>query len=316
MTQATTPQDEVPAMNEILDHQNRAERLDLLRAQRAYYQRAKRLQTLFLICALILPWAASFWGPDDQQVRPMLALLSVVVLLLDIGVATRLQRDWVKTAARIQEQFDTEVFGLPWNQFVVGSKVDPESVRSVTRQPITPAQLKALAGWYERCVGSVPLPLGRLVCQRTNITYDMRVRKGYAWGCLTVAVVLFLVCLIHGIHEGLTLSDQLLKVVIPFVPLAAFVLREHRKQSDAVETLTTLKAEVEKLWAKALKEPASTELQQDSRNLQDAIYRNRTANPLVYDWVYWLSRKLNEDSARHAAETLVAEAKRSLGEVK
>lgn len=316
MSQPTTPQHEDPAMNEIPDHQNKEHRLDLLRAQRSYYRRAKRLQTLFLVCALALPWAASFWGPDDQEARPMLALLSVVVLLLDLGVATRLQRDWVKTAARIQEQFDTEVLGLPWNQFVVGSRVDPESIRSVTRQPMTPAQRKDLTGWYERCVGSVPLPLGRLVCQRTNITYDMRVRKGYAWGCLTVAVVLFLICLIHGIHQGLTLSAQLLKVVVPFTPLAAFVLREHRKQSDAVETLTTLKAEVEKLWAKALKDPASTELQQDSRNLQDAIYRNRTANPLVYDWVYWLSRKLNEDAARHAAESLVTEAKRSLGKVK
>lgn len=316
MNQTKPPQHEDPAMNEIVDHQNKEHRLELLRAQRSYYRRAKRLQTVLLVCALALPWAASFWGPDDREVRPMLALLSVVVLLLDIGVATRLQRDWVKTAARIQEQFDTEVLGLPWNQFVVGSRADPESIRSVTRQPMTDAQRKNLTGWYERCVGSVPLPLGRLVCQRTNITYDMRVRKGYAWGCLTVAVVLFLICLIHGIHEGLTLSDQLLKVVVPFIPLAAFVLREHRKQSDAVETLITLKAEVEKLWIRALKEPSSIELQQDSRNLQDAIYRNRTANPLVYDWVYWLSRKLNEDAARHAAEILVAEAKRSLSEAK
>lgn len=316
MNQATSPESGDPAVNEILVNQNREQHLELLRAQRTYYRRAKRLQTVFLICALVLPWAGSFWGPDDQQVRPMLALLSVVLLLLDVGVATRLQRDWVKTAARIQEQFDTEVLGLPWNQFVVGSRVDPESIRSVTRRPMTAEQRKDLMGWYERCIASVPLALGRLVCQRTNITYDMRVRKGYAEGCLAVAVVLFLICLIHGIHEGLTLSAHLLKVVIPFVPLAAFVLREHRKQADAVETLTTLKAEVEKLWAKALKEPASPELQQDSRNLQDAIYRNRTSNPLVYDWVYWLSRKLNEDAARHAAETLVAEAKRSLAKVK
>lgn len=244
------------------------------------------------------------------------ALASIILLLLEIGLATRLQRDWVKTAARIQEQFDTEVFQLPWNQFVVGSRVDPEVIRSVTRKPTTANQRKDLEGWYDHCVGSVPLPLGRLICQRTNITYDMRVRKTFAWGLLISAILMVVFLLHHGLDEDLSVHELILTILVPFMPFAAFVLREHRKQSDTVESLTTQKSEVDKLWAKALKTPDSNELGQDSRNLQDAIYRNRTSNPLVYDWVYWLMRKLNEDSARHAAETLVAEVKRSLTQVK
>lgn len=303
-------------MNNIPSRQKHDHRLNLLRAQRTYYGRAKYLQTVFLVLALVLPWVGAFWGTNHPEIRPKLALASIMLLLLEIGVAVRLQRDWVKTAARIQEQFDTEVFELPWNQFVVGSKVDPEVIRSVTRKPTTAAQCKDLEGWYEHCVGSIPLPLGRLVCQRTNITYDMRVRKTYAWGLLVTATLLVMFLLNGGLHEGLSFSDLLLTVLVPFIPLAAFVLREHRKQSDTVENLTTLKSEVDKLWAKALKTPDSTELEQDSRNLQDAIYRNRTSNPLVYDWVYWLMRNINEDSARHAADTLVAEAKRSLTQVK
>ncbi|SER72255.1 hypothetical protein SAMN02982919_02881 [Giesbergeria anulus] len=303
-------------MNEIIHDQNRDDRLDLLRAQRTYYRRAKRLQTMFLILALILPWVGTIWGTDDPKIRPMLALTSIMLLLFEIGLGTRVQRDWVKTAARIQEQFDTEVFQLPWNQFVVGSKVDPEVIRAVTLKPITAAQRKKVEGWYEHCVGSIPLLLGRLICQRTNITYDMRVRKAYATGWLVLASVLIAFLMYRGVHEGLTFSDLLLNVIVPFIPLAAFVLREHRKQSDTVETLTTLKSEVDKLWAKALKTPSSAELAQDSRNLQDAIYRNRTSNPLVYDWVYWLRRKLNEDLARHGAETLVADAQHSLTSVK
>lgn len=303
-------------MNDIPSDQNHEERLDLLRAQRAYYLRAKRLQTVFLVLALLLPWVGAILGADHPDIRPQLAIFSIVLLLLEIGVATRVQRDWVKTAARVQEQFDTEVFQLPWNQFVVGSKVDPEVIRSVTRKPITTAQRKDLEGWYEHCVRSVPLTLGRLVCQRTNITYDMRVRGTYAWGLLVTAIFLVIFLLYRGLHEGLSISDLLLTILVPFTPLAAFVLREHRKQSDTVENLTTLKSEVDKLWAKALKTVDSVELAQDSRNLQDAIYRNRTSNPLVYDWVYWLMRKLNEDTARHAAETLVADAKRSLAQAK
>lgn len=300
------------AKNEICRRQNDPQRLDQLRAQRIYYRRAKRLQTVFLVAALVLPWVGLLWGNSTQEIRPLLALVSVLLLLFELGAGVRLQREWVKTAARIQEQFDTEVLGLPWNSFVAGSKVDPESIRAVTLQPITPAEKIKLEGWYERCVEKIPLALARIVCQRTNITYDMRVRERYSMGCLILAGSMLVYFLARGVCDGLTLSALLLNVLLPFIPLGAFVLREHRKQVDTVDSLTTLKSETDKLWSKALKSPDSPDLEQDSRNLQDAIYRNRTSNPLVYDWVYWLSRKFNEDLARHAAATLVAEAQYNL----
>ncbi|MDB5932269.1 MAG: hypothetical protein JWR60_3976 [Polaromonas sp.] len=299
-------------MNKITTDQRPKDRLDLLRAQRTFYGRAKRLQTGFLFMALALPWISFFWGPDASRIRPSLAFIGVVLLLVEIGVATRLQRNWVKTAARIQEQFDTEVLRLPWHSLVTGAKVDPEVIRSVTRKPMTDKEREDLDNWYEVCVGSIPLELGRLVCQRTNINYDMRVRNTYSAGLLWIAVLLVVTLFGYGLYDGLNIPALLLNVLVPFTPLAAFVLREHRKQADTVESLTSLKGEVEKLWAKALANPSSPELTQDSRNLQDAIYRNRTTNPLVYDWVYQVVRKDNEDASRHAAETLVAEAKKSL----
>lgn len=298
--------------NNIAISQNRDDRLDLLRAQRVYYGRVKWMQTVFLVLALALPWAGALWGADKPQLRPLLVLVSIALLLGEIGFATRVQRKWVKTAARIQEQFDTDVLELPWNQFVVGSRVDPEAIRSVTRKPITSKERAELEGWYAKHAGALPLQLARLVCQRTNIAYDMNVRNAYVTGLSVVAASFFCYLLYRGVAEGLSFDSFLLSVAVPFMPLAAHVLRECRKQSDAVEGLITLKSEVEKLWSKALKAPNLTELAQDSRCLQDAIYRNRSSNPLVYDWVYWLVRKFNEDLAIHAAQVLVGEAQRSL----
>lgn len=301
-------------LNNIIASQNREDRLDLLRAQRVYYLRAKRLQSVFIFLALALPWVGVVWGAEIPKLRPWLASAGIVLLLVDIAFATRVQRNWVKTAARIQEQFDTEVYELPWNQLVVGPRVDPEAVRLVTRRPIGAKERSGLEGWYEKCIGTLPLGLARLVCQRTNVTYDMRVRKAYANGLLVAAALLGFYFLHCAMQADLPFAEIVLTAVVPYMPFAAFVLREHRKQADTVETLTTLKSEIDKLWSRSIKSPNSAELMLDARSLQDAIYRNRTSNPLVYDWVYWLMRKLNEDLARHAAQSLVDEAQRSLNQ--
>jgi hypothetical protein len=299
-------------MNEIVVLQNRDDMLELLRAQRNYYRRAKRLQTTFLVFALALPWVGFALKPHFPESLPFLALACVILLLLEIGWATPAQRAWGKTAARIQEQFDCGVLKLGWNEFAIGKKVDPEAIRSVTRVAASIKELKSLKDWYDPGVGALPLSLARLVCQRTNITYDMRVRKAYATGWLIIALLLVGAVMCFGVYDGQKLSTVLVNSIVPFLPFSAFVLREHSKQADTVETLISLKSEVEKLWTKALMTPESPELMQGARNLQDAIYRNRTSNPLVYDWVYWLMRNVNEDLSSHAASQFVKEAQSSL----
>lgn len=37
--------------------------------------------------------------------------------------------------------------------------------------------------WYEVCIGRLPPHLARLIGQRTNISYDARLRRRYEAGC-------------------------------------------------------------------------------------------------------------------------------------
>ena len=292
--------------------QNRPERLELLRAQRLFYARAKLYQSSFAFMALLLPAAGVLFGASVPAIRPFLGFGSILVLLLDVGVISRKQREDCKRGAKVQEQFDTEVLQLDWNRLVAGSRVDAEEVRGITSSPMTDAEKTRLEDWYEPVFSKLPLSLGRLLCQRTNVAYDMRVRKTYS-AILLAAVVLLVVALTGvGLHQDLKVNELILTMYLPTLPLAAFVLREHRKQGDTIETLTTIKAEVEKAWDKALGGASSAELTTISRTLQDAIYRHRTSNPLVFDWLYNRLRKRSEDVTRHAAQQFVAEAQQKL----
>lgn len=288
--------------------QNKPERLELLRAQRRFYSRAKNYQNTVAITALLLPLLGILFGSESPSIRPYLGFASIVLLLLDVAVLSPKQRANSKAGAKVQEQFDTEVLKLDWNKLVAGSRVDPEELRAIASDQMSDKEKKGLEDWYEGAISRLPLSVGRLLCQRTNVVYDLRVRRLYSGALFFIAGLLFTALLGVGIYQGLKVDQLIISVGLPVLPLASFVLREYRKQEDTIESLTTLKGEIEKVWEKALAGASAGDLTLSSRALQDAIYRHRASNPLVFDWLYNRLREKSEAQAKHAAEKLVAEA--------
>jgi hypothetical protein len=297
-------------MNQINTTQNVDEQIQLLHAQRIFYGRAKMQQTIFVIFAILLPALSLLLASHLPKSKPYFALAGIFLLLLEIGLFTKLQKENTKRGAKVQEQFDTRVFDLEWNQFVAGAKVDIEDIQAVVAHGIPERNI--YENWYEPEVADLPIKIARIICQRTNVTYDTRIRRWYAAFLLWSVIILGASLLATGMYQGLPFSEIVLTIIVPFVPLMTFALREFRKQSDSIDALANLKSEVDKLWSKAMKNPNADGLTHDARTLQDAIYRNRVSNPLVYDWVYRLNRKKNEDLAYSGAKALVKEAKAAM----
>lgn len=288
--------------------QNKPERLELLRAQRRFYSRAKNYQNFVAVTALLLPLLGILFGTEFPVIRPYLGFASIALLLLDVAVLSPKQRASSKAGAKVQEQFDTEVLKLDWNKLVAGNRVDPEELRAISADQMSDGEKKGLADWYEGVISTLPLPVGRLLCQRTNVVYDLRVRRMYSGALFFIAGLLGAALLAIGLYHGLKVDQLIISVGLPVLPLVSFVLREYRKQEDTIESLTTLKSEIEKVWDKALAGASAEDLTLSSRALQDAIYRHRASNPLVFDWLYNRLRTKSEAQAKHAAEKLVAEA--------
>lgn len=300
----------------IQTEQNKPERLELLRAQRLFYGRAKRYQWTFAVLAVLLPAIGVLFGEHFPEIRPLLGLASIFILLLEVGIFLPLQRKDCKRAARVQEQFDTEVLKLDWNRLVAGSQVDAEDIRDITSKPMKDAERTSLQNWYETAISKLPLPVGRLLCQRTNVAYDTRVRATYAFTLLGVAALLTMVLVVIGVYRKTGMDEFILAMALPALPLVSYLLRECRKQFDTIETLDGIRTEVERVWQRALAGATTLELTVSARALQDAIYRHRASNPLVFDWFYNRLRNKLEDRTRHGVERLVAEAQRRLNLLK
>lgn len=294
--------------NNIPTEQTEPEFLKLLRARYNTYQAAKWAQGFFVLGSVLVPVASALLGKWECG-KPYFASAGLCLLLLDVALLDRFQKGRIIRGAKLQEEFDTKLMQLPWNEFVAGDRTAPEDLRAASVKALPRDREEEIAAWYESCVGDVPIQIGRLVCQRTNISYDQRLRRRYGGWLLGITLTAGLALWIAALLMNPKFSDVILGFAVPYTPVLAWALREHRKQLDTASTLERLQSEFQKIWAEALHGAGSERLAMRSRQLQDAIYQHRTNAPLVFDWVYRCLRRKNEDEAHHAAQALVDEAK-------
>jgi hypothetical protein len=92
--------------------------------------------------------------------------------------------------------------------------------------------------------------------------------------------------------------------VCPFGFVA--LIREHFRQSDSAATNEILKGEAEKFLDSVRANGCNdAECDKRSRELQDALFQRRVANPLVLPAVYWLMRNELEKQAHAGADALL-----------
>lgn len=141
--------------NDIPTRQASDENRGLLRARHRNYRAAKVTQGLLVLVSILLPVIGVWIGPH----QPYLALASLILLVMETAVFDRIQKNRLKRGAKLQEQFDTDVFGLRWNHFVTGAPVEHEDVRRMSAKPLSEKREAHFLAWYEMCIGRLPLHL-------------------------------------------------------------------------------------------------------------------------------------------------------------
>lgn len=297
-------------MNKISEAQMEEKQINRLAAQRQMYSDAKRIhfyQILLAVPLTIIIFILANIFPDFQKFA---TYWGIVILLLEIGVLRIFENSLHERAAKIQEQFDCEVLGLPWNDVKCRNYPDPEDIAIYSQKHLHESgNRELLFNWYAPEVDKLPLYLGRIVCQRSNLTWESRLRRRYALGVLTLGILLVLMIFVLGLVRSLTLGDTLLYLVIPLLPAFGWIFPQYKQNMDAAENLDSLKESVDRIWQDAFQRHLSEEeLSNKSRQLQDAIYENRLNSPLVFDRIYKLFRKKDDGTMYSGVAELADQA--------
>lgn len=263
---------------------------------------ASRWQVAQLILVVALPVILAILGLVCPAAKPAVSFIAVLITLIDVMLLDRQYRKSLKTAARMSELLDVSLFKLPWNSLAAGSKPDIEDVERAARLGRELPDAPHWKGWYSSHVNRVPMPLARLICQRTNLVYDSDLRKIYI-ACLTSVVLVVCATVVAiGLKSSATFGEFVLSGWVPASPLAIWALREGWRQRDAVEANSPVKAEAERLLNLAVsKQRSPVELDVDSRLLQNSIFVRRSSTPLLFPGIYRIRRKKSEDAMHDGA---------------
>lgn len=300
-------------MNEIEKIQNQPEMVKIVRAFIVMYNRSKQYQAIVLMLTMLLPvlgGIAAVFGPD---LKPFIAILALSFGFIDALLIDRSHKVRMKTAAKLQEQFDCGVLSIEWNKFLVGRQVDPEEVDRESSCKLSASDEKRLTDWYPTVVKELPMHLARIICQRTNLWYDRELRTRYRNIISWSVVLIVIVSVVISSATDLTMTSFIITVLMPISPALNWTIREYYRQTDAMRTLENLKSEIEKLWDKALGNATIEEVTEASRELQDAIFAHRASSPLIFNWLYKPMRPKMESNMNSGAEYWVKQAKMAKG---
>ena len=225
----------------------------------------------------------------------------------------RIQNHYRKLAAKTQELFDCELLHMEWPSLRAGAKPDTEDlVHAAARYKKKCPRMEKLIHWYPKAVASIPLPLARLICQRTNCWWDSSLRKKYANVLIGILIITLVGVFSISLAQGHSLEQMILTVYVPVAPAVLWTIREFCKQREAAGSLDKLRDHINSVWNDALEgKLGSDALVNESRQIQDMIFDGRSKNPLIFDWINNLVRPRHEISMNAKAEELVHEATES-----
>ncbi len=288
--------------------QNGESALRLLAAQRELHGQAKRLQGVHLLLLGPVPMALALVALFVPPWRWAAALVALCVLVLEGTWLAPGQKRLRESAAKLQERFDCLVLGLGWNTIACGNPEPAETaLRYATQYQLREPGLASLRNWYEPEVRWLPLPLARLVCQRSNCWWDAAQRRRYARGLslLLVAAPLALVATAAAMGASTT---SLLVAGGVMAPMLVLCYRQWTEHREAADRLDRLRERADAVWRQALERPDRFRLDQDARALQDEIFDHRKRTPGVFDFIYKRLRSEHELQMNVAARELVNDA--------
>lgn len=294
---------------EIFEKQNIDINIDRLLAQRRLYTNAKKVNYFLIVLTIIIPitisFTTNFFKMEINEKHWIYVLYTVIAILLEKIFEIYIDR-CKKTAASIQEDFDTTIFPLKTNELLNTTFVDAEIIRKYSRKDRNNTdKITKVTNWYSKEIKIIPTNVAILFCQRMNICYDQNIKKKYNQLLIFLSILTFLILLGLALSNEFSLMTFMIEVILPSIPIFNFTYKEYNTSLESVDNLQKLREIIEdNLKSISINDTIDED---ELRRIQDRIYQNRILSPLIPDFIYSILWTKLEDQMNYSVKTKINE---------
>lgn len=294
---------------EILYKQNLDVNIDRLLAQRRLYSNAKIMQYILIAITVIIPvliaFVTNFSNLRIDDTSWIYTIYAIVVIFGEKILEIFIDRN-KKTAASIQEKFDTNIFDIPENELLNSVFIDHDIVRKYSKKDkLNANKISRVTNWYSTRIDCLQTNIAILFCQRMNICYDQNIKKKYNKLLISLSVLTFITLLIISLTNDFSLKKFVIEVILPSIPILNFTYKEINQNIESVDNLQKLREIIEnKLSSLSRNDVIEIE---ELRNIQDRIFNNRILSPLIPDFIYKILWTELEDEMNYSVENRIVE---------
>lgn len=281
--------------NGIAERQNSEKNIARLAAQRQLYRDVGAitggniLSVIISIVFAVIQEVATDW----TWVKPALCVVSLVLLLVS-DFLSKTEKQKRELAAAIQHEFDVDVFQMPWDGKLFGSRRDLncEIVEASKKILNNKSEKELLYDWYAVGIDKLQLHEGIAACQKENFNWDAGLRKRYKRLIFMILALIVIIPIVMCLIKGQTVRELLI-VVFMMLPAYKWLFCTQRELEDDLRRLESLERIVYSTGKKQM------DLLQFT---QKEIYVHRKSAVKVPDVIYNFFKDNDEDRERRAIE--------------
>ncbi|MFG2313816.1 S-4TM family putative pore-forming effector [Streptomyces tendae] len=214
----------------IADRQESAAAMRVLKAIAVAHLRNQRAQSLSLGVSVALAVAGLLIGSGSRY-GTAITLSGTLWAALYMGVMAPWAERYLRIAATLQEMFDADVLGLPWNSVAAGHRISDDEVSRLSRR--FRGADDRLRGYYLSVDAAAPYDV--LFCLEQNLAWGSRVRLRFAQLMLGVLVLWSVAGVLLTLATDGTLSRLVTGWFVPSLALLLLCLEMHRTQMTSIQ---------------------------------------------------------------------------------
>jgi hypothetical protein len=295
-------------MSNISSIQNEQKQIERLSAQRELYSSAKRWYILQIVGSIVVPVAFVLVSMFVINVSLAAAMYGICFFIIDILIIVPMISKLKLKASKVQELFDCDVLQIPKSPLKIASDITVEEVLTYYQaHNKIKSNVEKVKDWYPCIIDNVDIEYARLICQRTNCWWDVKLRSRYISFVRGFSIIIPLLLLIVGLITSMSLETIVL-LFSGLMPFFRFANKEYADQKASNDRLEKTMNYILKIWDNILYRRMDKDLlPTESRIIQDEIYEHRSKSPFILDVFYKTFRDKNEELMNKTASILVEE---------